>query len=70
MSRISELKVLQSAAGYYLGKVYWDREAKAWFPYDRYSGYFPTREAAEQALELHLRADLQEAEGDEEDVPF
>jgi len=38
--KLSEVKVLQSAAGYYIGRLYWDEDCKAWLPYDRLSGYY------------------------------
>ena len=47
---ISQLQVLKSNAGYYLGRTYHDHEINAWLPYDRQSDYFSTREQAEQAL--------------------
>lgn len=47
---ISETKVLHSNAGYYIGHEYKDRDFDAWLPYDRISGYYATREAAEAEL--------------------
>lgn len=47
---ISEHKVLQSAAGYYVGTLYFDKEHKVWLPYDRASGYFETEAEAELQL--------------------
>lgn len=48
---ISELKVMKSAAGFYLGRSYRDEECGgAELPYSRNSGYFATREEAEAAL--------------------
>jgi hypothetical protein len=44
--RISEVKVLKSAAGYYIGYLYYDEDMKGWFPYDRLSGYYVTKEDA------------------------
>ena len=41
----TELEILQSAAGYYLG--FRDQEG---FPYSRESDYFPTEAAAQSAL--------------------
>ena len=43
------LRVLQSAAGYYVGRVEISPEGYE-FPYCRESGYYPTREKAESAL--------------------
>ena len=46
---VSELRILQSAAGYYVGRVEITEEGYE-FPYCRESGYYPTREKAESAL--------------------
>lgn len=46
----SELKVLQSAAGYFIGRLYWDDEYNFWDMGCRLTDYFATREQAEQAL--------------------
>ena len=46
---VSDLRVLQSAAGYYVGRVEISPEGYE-FPYCRESGYYPTREKAESAL--------------------
>ena len=46
----SEFKVMQSAAGYYIGTTYYDEEMGGDFPYTRETHYFPDRESAEQAL--------------------
>jgi len=48
---VSELRILQSAAGYYVGRVEISPEGYE-FPYCRESGYYPTREKAESALEF------------------
>ena len=40
---------MQSAAGYYVGRVEITEEGYE-FPYCRESGYYPTREKAESAL--------------------
>ena len=48
---VSELRVLQSAAGFYVGRVEISPECYE-FPYCRESGYYPTREKAESALEF------------------
>lgn len=49
---ISELQVLHSNAGYYLGRTCEDEVDGMVFdvPYDRQSGYYKTQEQAEQAL--------------------
>lgn len=48
---VSELRILQSAAGFYVGRVEISPEGYE-FPYCRESGYYPTREKAESALEF------------------
>lgn len=47
---ISELQVLKSAAGYYIGYLYFDTDMRVWLPYDRISGYYVTKEDAAQDL--------------------
>lgn len=47
---ISKSCVMCSAAGWYIGTTYYDEEMKGWFPYDRYTGYFRTKEEAEKLL--------------------
>lgn len=49
--RVSDLKVMQSGAGYYIGRSYWDEEFGFEGPYSRESGYYATREAAQAELE-------------------
>lgn len=46
---VSDLRVLKSAAGFYIGRVEITEEGYE-FPYCRESGYYPTREKAESAL--------------------
>lgn len=48
---VSELKVLESAAGFYIGTTYTSSHMPWAAPYSRESGYFPTAEEAGQALE-------------------
>lgn len=48
----SELKVLQSAAGYYVGTTYTDPKYGCEEPGSRDSHYFRTREEAEKYLKL------------------
>lgn len=44
-------QVLKSAAGYYIGSLYYDEEMQGYYPYDRDSGcYWNTREEAEEAF--------------------
>ena len=48
---VSPFKVMQSAAGFYIGTSEWDNDFKCDMPYSRESGYYPTQEAAQQALD-------------------
>ena len=50
MEKISELQVMQSAAGYYLGHTYYDEEMEGWFPWSRETEYM-TKEDAVKTLE-------------------
>ena len=50
-SDYSEMKVLQSAAGYYIGTIYTDPDDGFEEPGSRDSDYFDTREEAEKYLE-------------------
>lgn len=44
-------QVLRSAAGWYVGSLYWDDELEAWLPYARYSpGYYATEAEAQVVL--------------------
>ena len=52
--QISELKVLKSNAGFYIGRLCNDPELsvkECVFPYDRQSGYYPDAESAQKALD-------------------
>lgn len=58
---ISELKVMQSAAGFYVGHGYNDMGSTDFpFPYSRESDYFPTAQAAQKYLDF-----LHKLEGEE-----
>ena len=48
---ISELKVMKSAAGYYLGTSYTSDDMPWQAPYSRESGYWATEEEAKKALD-------------------
>lgn len=48
--RISGLKILESAAGFYVGRLYLYDEEGDCEPYSRESTYMPTKEIAENAL--------------------
>jgi len=47
---ISEIKVLKSNAGYYVGRELVDNETGWSHPYDRISDYFESREEADAWL--------------------
>ena len=49
--RVSDLKVMKSGAGYYIGRSYWDEEFGFDGPYSRESGYYETAEYAQMELE-------------------
>ena len=52
MSQVSELKVMKSAAGYYIGRGYNDMGSTGYpFPYSRESGYYPTAQLAQTDLD-------------------
>lgn len=54
MMRISPKQVLKSNAGYYIGTLCNDPdigEDNVIFPYERLSGYYPTHEGAQSALD-------------------
>lgn len=53
----SELMVLKSAAGYYIGTVYTDPETGFEEPGSRDSDYFPRRDEAETFLEAITKND-------------
>jgi len=68
MDLISEYRVMQSAAGYYVGTAYYDTDigdaAGYWLPYDRVSMYYGTSEMALDDLRgMVLRL---ETDGDDE----
>lgn len=51
---ISELKVLRSAAGYYVGRQQYDQDMDAWIPHNRISLYMKKQAEAEKTLEKAL----------------
>lgn len=52
---ISEYKVMQSAAGYYVGRTCTEPDYPyIQMPYDRATGYFATKEEAEYVLREHF----------------
>lgn len=44
---LTELKVLKSNAGFYIGREYFDEEIGGYLPYSRESNYFKERSQAE-----------------------
>ena len=51
LDEVSAPKVLKSAAGYYIGALYFDEELNGWYPWDRYSPcYYSTEAEAKKAL--------------------
>ena len=48
---VSDLMVMQSAAGHYIGREYFDLELGFPAPFSRESGYYRTREEAQVALQ-------------------
>lgn len=59
---VSALKVMQSAAGYYLGRSCTAPDTPYFNePYSRESGYFRTKEAAEKELAIWARYEEDEA---------
>jgi len=58
MSKISELQVLKSAAGYYIGRT------EEGMPYSRESNYFRGKDDAEWMLSYMLKRDELEQELD------
>ena len=47
---VSDLQVMQSAAGFYIGRSYWDTEFGFEGPYSRESGYYANKADAEADL--------------------
>ncbi|MDO4644044.1 MAG: hypothetical protein Q4A74_09410 [Cardiobacteriaceae bacterium] len=47
----SDLRILKSAAGYYVGRVELDEEGHEW-PFSRESDYYRSKEKAEDALKF------------------
>jgi len=49
--KISAPMVLKSAAGYYIGALYWDQDLDGWYPWAHYSPcYYTTEAEAKKAL--------------------
>ena len=50
--QVSDLQILNSAAGWYIGRSYLDTEfGENEWPYSRESGYYASKEEAENALD-------------------
>lgn len=47
---ITGLQVLESFAGYFVGRLVFDKEDEVYYPYTRESIYFKKREEAEKML--------------------
>jgi hypothetical protein len=45
MEEHGDLQILKSAAGYYLGTLYYDKEMEGWFPNSRDTQYLTKEEA-------------------------
>lgn len=53
---VSELKVMESEAGFYLGRSYHESDSpELEMPYNRDTSYYPSREVADVALTGHLK---------------
>lgn len=48
----SPYMVMQSPAGYYIGKTCWDTDIECYLPWNRYSTYFSKEGIAQDYLEL------------------
>jgi hypothetical protein len=59
---ISSLKVLSSAAGYYVGRTYTELPRGGDLPYSRESGYFRSREDALKELAILRKMGYDEEE--------
>lgn len=55
---VSELKVMRSAAGWYVGRSYWDTDLEFEGPWSRESDYFADRDDAMQHLHFMRGADV------------
>jgi len=51
IGEISDLQVMQSGAGFYVGHSYWDIKMQGWFPWSRESDYM-TEEDAKKYLDF------------------
>lgn len=61
MNDVSEVKVMKSAAGYYLGRGYNDMGSTGHpFPYSRESNYYPTEAIAQIDLDAILEEEANE----------
>jgi hypothetical protein len=50
---VSDVQIMRSNAGYYIGTEYYEADFGTWFPHNRLSGYFKTRELAQKELDFH-----------------
>lgn len=57
--QVSEPIVMKSAAGYYVGRAYYDEEVGGtWLPYSRESDYFKERKSTEKFLNYLVENDM------------
>lgn len=56
MPIVSELRVMHSAAGYYIGTECYD--CAFWQPYERLSGYWAEEERAVSALSVYIAMEM------------
>ena len=54
IDQLGQIEVLSSAAGWYIGTMYFDSDCQAWLPYERLSGYYPNAESALEDLPNYL----------------
>ena len=54
MNKPSDLKVMKSNAGYYVGRSQFDDEMGIDMPYSRESGYYPSKLLALDALDKDM----------------
>ncbi len=62
MNAISDLHVMKSAAGYYLGHSYYDEECYSYLPYSRQSEYMSKQKA------INLLASYNASDNDDTDT--
>jgi hypothetical protein len=68
MQSYSEYRVLQTPAGYYVGREYYEAEGGYWGPFSRDSAYFATYAGAQRVM-LSM-AGMEQCETDAEEEAF